>query len=77
MFTRKRTNPLNSYFFKKFQEQVSKASGFKPVLSYDDFLKMVKSMDPKKSEVELPPLSVNPVTQDVPDIRKTWAEENK
>lgn len=41
-FLRNRTNKLNNFFFKKFQEQVSQAPGFKPILSYEDFLKIAQ-----------------------------------
>lgn len=40
-FLTKRTNPLNRFFFQKMQEQISKAPGFKPLLSYEDFEKLV------------------------------------
>lgn len=38
----RRNHPLNRMFFQKFQEQVSKAPGYKPFLSYEDFLKLVE-----------------------------------
>lgn len=41
-FLRKRTNQANRDFFQKFQNQVSQASGFKPLLSYEDFLKIIE-----------------------------------
>ena len=43
----KKKHPLQSYFFKKFQEQVSKAPGFKPLLSYEDFLKILEDTNAK------------------------------
>lgn len=41
-FLRKRTNNLNRFFFQKFQQQVSQAPGYKPLLSYEDFLKIIE-----------------------------------
>lgn len=41
-FLRKRNNPINRHFFQKFQQQVSQAPGFKPLLSYEDFLKIIE-----------------------------------
>ena len=38
-FLRRRGNALNRMFFMKFQQQVSKASGYTPALSYEDFIK--------------------------------------
>lgn len=40
-FLRRRTNAINRLFFTKFQEQVSKAPGYKPILSYEDFIKIM------------------------------------
>ncbi len=40
-FLRKRTNKVNVEFFSKFQREISKAPGFKPLLSYEDFLKII------------------------------------
>ena len=40
-FLHKRTNKLNRFFFQKFQQQVSKASGYTPALSYEDFIKII------------------------------------
>lgn len=42
-FLHKRTNKLNRFFFQKFQQQVSKASGYQPLLSYEDFLKIMEA----------------------------------
>lgn len=47
-FLTTRKNNLNRFFFQKFQEQVSKAPGYKPILSYEDFLKLVEHS--KKTE---------------------------
>ena len=40
-FLRRRGNALNRMFFMKFQQQVSKASGYTPALSYEDFIKII------------------------------------
>ena len=45
----KKIHPLHKFFFKKFQEQVSKAPGFKPLLSYEDFLSMVEQTNAQSS----------------------------
>lgn len=42
MLRKKRTHPLNRLFFENLQEQCSKAPGFKPVFSYEDFQKMLQ-----------------------------------
>lgn len=41
-FLTTRKNNLNRFFFQKFQEQVSKAPGYKPLFTYEDFLKMIE-----------------------------------
>lgn len=41
-YLRGRSNTLNRFFFQKFQQQVSQAPGFKPLLSYEDFLKILE-----------------------------------
>ena len=41
-FLRTRTNQINRDFFQKFQNQISQAPGFKPLLSYEDFLKIIE-----------------------------------
>jgi len=54
-FLTKRKNNLNRFFFEKFQEQVSKAPGYKPILSYEDFLKLVeysKTLEQNKETTE-------------------------
>ena len=38
---RKSKHPLHRFFFEKFQQQVSKASGYTPALSYEDFIKII------------------------------------
>ena len=43
-FLRAKKNPLNRFFFTKFQEQVSKASGFAPIFTYEDFLKSSRKL---------------------------------
>ena len=59
-FLKTRKNNLNRFFFQKFQEQVSQATGFRPMLSEEQFNKMMKQMMEQKSEdnVELPALEV-------------------
>ncbi len=59
-FLKTRKNNLNRFFFQKFQEQVSQAPGFRPMLSEEQFNKMMKQMMEQKSEdnVELPALEV-------------------
>ena len=39
----KTKHPLQSFFFNKFQEQVSKAPGFKPLLSREDFNNIIQA----------------------------------
>lgn len=49
-FLRKRNNSINRHFFQKFQQQVSQAPGFKPLLSYEDFLKIIEMNTKAQSE---------------------------
>lgn len=51
-FLSTKKNPLNRFFFAKFQEQVSKASGYTPIFTYEDFLKLVEAQ--KKLEAASP-----------------------
>ena len=49
-FLRKRTNKLNNFFFQKFQEQVSQASGFSPLFTMEDFQKLIDEQKKLESE---------------------------
>lgn len=62
-FLKSRKNNLHRHFFAKFQEQVSQAPGFKPMLSQDDFMKLVAAaQEAEKNKenltVQLPPLEI-------------------
>lgn len=50
-FLHKRTNPLNRFFFQKFQEQVSKSSGFQPLFTMEDFKRLMEEQQ-KLDELE-------------------------
>lgn len=39
--SKKKQHPLNKMFFDKLQEQVKKSSGFKEILSYEQFKQLV------------------------------------
>lgn len=52
-FLRTRTNQINRDFFQKFQNQISQAPGFKPLLSYEDFLKIIE-LNNKAENTETP-----------------------
>lgn len=78
-FLRTRRNSLNSFFFQKFQAQVSQAPGFKPMLSYEDFLRLVQAQNQVQASAEgvLPPLSTEHKTIDLSEnvmsgLHKTW-----
>lgn len=63
-FLKSRKNTTNRNFFAKFQEQVSQAPGFKPMLSQDDFLKLVAAAQEAEKtkenlQVQLPPLEIS------------------
>lgn len=63
-FLKTRKNKLNNFFFQKFQEQVKKSPGFQPVLSEEDFQRMVQeAMKAQQKEdgrviKELPPVEI-------------------
>lgn len=66
-FLADRNNPTNANFFKKFQEQVSQASGFKQTTSPKEareFLTQLEDMltkpqnEVKTNNVELPPPTI-------------------
>ena len=64
-FLRQRKNKLNQFFFAKFQQQVSKASGYKPLLSYEDFLKILEDYQKNQPTAEGQTVSeVAPVNTD-------------
>ena len=50
-FLRQRSNKTNRFFFQQFQKQVSQAPGYKPLLSYEDFLKIVEMNNTSQQEV--------------------------
>ena len=58
-FLRRRGNELNRMFFMKFQQQVSQAPGFKPLLSQEDFNRMFEAQL-RAQLPEVPPESIIP-----------------
>ena len=78
-FLRTKKNPLNRFFFTKFQEQVSKASGFAPIFTYEDFLKLVElqskiETDKKQNETtDLTKVAKEDLSNTVAtNLYKTW-----
>lgn len=60
---RKSKHPLHRFFFEKFQAQVSKAPGFKPIISQEDFTKMIEAqlkaqMSEPSPESIVPPIEI-------------------
>ena len=56
---RKSKHPLHRFFFEKFQQQVSQAPGFKPLLSQEDFNRMFEAQL-RAQLPEVPPESIIP-----------------
>lgn len=80
-FLRTRKNEINRNFFQKFQNQVSKAPGFKPILSYEDFLKLVQAtekINEVTSNTSAPPVEIQGLNKDVDitKLRNSWVEPN-
>lgn len=50
-FLRQRSNKLNRFFFQKMQQQISQAPSYKPILSYEDFLKIIEINNQENKEI--------------------------